>query len=128
MRTRLLAMGSAAVLLAAAPLAQGPAAPGAPPSAGVVIKGRAPVSDETLRVKLPRPREVDLPNGLHLMVLEDRRTPQVTFSMTIPGAGGYVDPDALPGLASFTAALMREARRRGRRCSCRNSSRPWPRR
>jgi zinc protease len=108
MRTRLLAMGSAAVLLAAAPLAQGPAAPGAPPSAGVVIKGRAPVSDETLRVKLPRPREVDLPNGLHLMVLEDRRTPQVTFSMTIPGAGGYVDPDPLPGLASFTAALMRE--------------------
>jgi zinc protease len=108
MRTRLLATGSAAVLLAAMPLAQGPAAPGAPPSAGVVIKGRAPVSEETLRVKLPRPREADLPNGLHLMVLEDRRTPQVTFSMTIPGAGGYADPDALPGLASFTAALMRE--------------------
>jgi zinc protease len=94
--------------LAATPGAQIPAAPGAPPTAGVVVKGRAPVSEETLRVKLPRPREVDLPNGLHLMVLEDRRTPQITFSLSIPGAGGYNDPEGLAGLATFTAALMRE--------------------
>ena len=99
---------AAALLLAAAPAAQISAPPGAPPTAGVVVKGRAPVSEETLRVKLPRPREADLPNGLHLMVLEDRRTPQITFSLSIPGAGGYADPEGLPGLATFAAALMRE--------------------
>jgi zinc protease len=90
-------------------LAQAPGQTGAPPStSGVVLKGRAPVSDQMLRVKLPRPAEADLPNGIHLMVLEDRRVPQVTFSLIIPGAGGYGDPEGMPGLASFTAAMMRE--------------------
>jgi zinc protease len=74
----------------------------------VVMKGRAPVSSDVLRVKLPAPAEADLPNGLHLMVLEDRRLPQVSFQLMIPGAGGYYDPADLPGLASFTTAMMRE--------------------
>jgi zinc protease len=78
------------------------------PSPGVVMKGRAPVSTELLKVKLPRPVEADLPNGAHLMVLEDRRVPQVFFQILIPGAGGYYDPADVPGLASFTAAMMRE--------------------
>jgi hypothetical protein len=64
----------------------------AQPPQAVILKGRAPVSTEILKVKLPRPAEVDLPNGLHLMVLEDRRTPQVSFQILIPGAGGYFDP------------------------------------
>jgi predicted Zn-dependent peptidase len=74
----------------------------------VVLKGKAPVSDEILRVRLPRPQEADLANGLHLMVLEDRRVPVVTFTLLIPGAGGYYDPADLLGLATFTAAMMRE--------------------
>ena len=86
-----------------------PGAPGgAPPTSGVVRKNKAPVSDETLRVRLPRPAEADLANGLHLMVLEDRRVPQITFSLIIPGAGGYADPAARPGLAGAAAAMMRE--------------------
>ena len=72
------------------------------------MKGRAPVSTEILKVKLPRPAEADLPNGLHVMVLEDRRLPQVSFQLLIPGAGGYFDPADLPGLAVVTAAMMRE--------------------
>ena len=75
---------------------------------GTVLKGRAPVNKELLRVKLPRPKEADLSNGVHLIVLEDHRTPQISFSMIIDGAGGYYDPPAAPGLASFTASLMRE--------------------
>ena len=49
----------------------------APPqtSKGVVLKGRAPVSTEVLKVKLPPPAEADLPNAAHLMVLEDHRAP-----------------------------------------------------
>ena len=58
----------------------------------MVIKGKAPVSNEVLKVKLPKPQEADLPNGLHLIVLEDHRLPQVTFQIIIPGAGGYYDP------------------------------------
>jgi len=75
---------------------------------GVVMKGRAPVSTTLLKIKLPRPTEADLPNGLHLMVLEDHRLPQVTFQLIIRGAGGYYDPADAPGLASMTATMMRE--------------------
>jgi zinc protease len=78
------------------------------PTKGLVKKGKVPVSSEIIKVKLPKPAEADLPNGLHLMVLEDHRLPQVTFTIYIPGAGGYYDPADHPGLASFTAALMRE--------------------
>lgn len=75
---------------------------------GVVIKGKAPVSDETLKVTLPRPKEADLPNGIHLMVLEDHRFPQVSLQVQIRGAGGYYDPADAPGLASITASMMME--------------------
>ncbi len=77
-------------------------------SQAVVMKGRAPVSTELLKIKLPRPAEVDLSNGLHVMVLEDRRVPQVSFQLLIPGAGGYYDPADMSGIASVTAAMMRE--------------------
>ncbi len=43
-----------------------------------------------------------------MIVLEDRRVPQVTFQLLIPGAGGYYDPADMSGLASVTAAMMRE--------------------
>ena len=67
-----------------------------------------PVSRDVLKVKLPKPAEADLPNGVHLMVLEDHRLPQISFQIFIPGAGGYDDPPDQPGLASFVAAMMRE--------------------
>jgi zinc protease len=78
------------------------------PTKGVVKKGKVPVSNEILKITLPKPVEADLPNGLHLMVLEDHRLPQISFQIYIPGAGGYYDPADQPGLASFVAALMRE--------------------
>jgi zinc protease len=87
------------------------AAPGSqqpPSSKAVVMKGKAPVSDKVLSVKLPRPKEGDLPNGIHLMVLEDHRAPQVSFTLFIQGAGGYFDAPASLGLATATAAMMRE--------------------
>ncbi len=43
--------------------------------------------------------EADLPNGLHLMVLEDHRLPRIAFQIIIPGAGGYFDPPAMIGLS-----------------------------
>ncbi|MEI6246226.1 MAG: hypothetical protein WCQ64_14415, partial [Acidobacteriota bacterium] len=79
-----------------------------PTTQAVVLKGKAPVSNEVLKVKLPRPTEATLTNGARLMVLEDHRAPQVTFSIIMPGGGGYYDaPDSI-GLATATASLMRE--------------------
>lgn len=88
-------------------LGQGPAAQ-PPATTQMVLKGRAPVSNEILRVKLPKPAQVTLANGLQLMVLEDRRLPQITFQLLIPGAGGFYDPPDKIGLANYTAAMMRE--------------------
>lgn len=105
-RAALVAMlvGSAAMLTQAA--MQQEAA--APTTKGVVLKGKAPVATDVLKVKLPRPVEADLPNGLHLIVLEDHRVPLVAFQLQMQGAGGYYDPADQTGLASFTASLLRE--------------------
>src|SRR4051812_2558333 len=94
--------------LLAGALPQAPGGAPQPSTTQMVLKRKAPVSDEILKVKLPRPQEVQLPNGLHVMVLEDHRLPQVTFTLIIPGAGGYFDPADKIGLASYTASLMRE--------------------
>jgi zinc protease len=104
----LLTVAVAAVAIAA-PGAQAPAGVQQPPStAGMVIKGKAPVSNEILKVKLPKPQEADLPNGLHLMVLEDHKLPRISFQIIISGAGGYFDPAAMIGLSNYTAQMMRE--------------------
>lgn len=79
-----------------------------PSTTQMVLKGKAPVSNEILTVKLPKPKEARLSNGLRLMVLEDHRLPQVSFQIMIPGAGGYYDPADRAGIASWTAAMMRE--------------------
>ena len=102
-----------ACLIAAASAVEARQAPGqAPPpstkAAGTVLKNKAPVSKEILKVTLPKPKEMDLGNGVHLIVLEDHRAPLVTLQMIIDGAGGYYDPPETPGLATFTATLMRE--------------------
>jgi len=78
------------------------------PTQGLVRKGKVPVSDEILKITFPRPAEATLSNGLRLLVLEDRRLPQVSLQLLISGAGSYADPPEQPGLASFTASLLRE--------------------
>ena len=68
---------------------------------------RAPVSKEILRVQLPRPTVVKLKNGLTLVMLEDHKLPTVDFTMWIR-PGQLADPQGLPGVASFTAGMLRE--------------------
>jgi predicted Zn-dependent peptidase len=110
MMTRRFVITIAAIsLIAAGALsARQAGAPPKPSSQAVVMKGRAPVSTEILKLKLPKAAEADLTNGLHVIVLEDRRVPQVTFQLLIPGGGGYYDPKDLSGVATVTAAMMRE--------------------
>jgi zinc protease len=68
---------------------------------------RAPVNKEPLKVQLPKPVEARLPNGLSVLVIEQHKLPTVAFSLWIK-AGALADPKNLPGLASFTADMLRE--------------------
>ncbi len=89
-------------------LAQAPQDPGskAIPLSKVERKNKAPVSDEILRVKIPKPVEIKLPNGLTILVLEDHRLPLITARLSILGAGALNDPTDVPGLANVTAAML----------------------
>src|SRR5687767_9875239 len=55
-------------------------------------KNRAPVSKEVLKVKLPRPIEAKLDNGMTILILEDSRFPTVNVNFTITGAGALYEP------------------------------------
>jgi predicted Zn-dependent peptidase len=89
-------------------LAQAPSQDKSVAVSKVERKNRAPVSKEILRVKLPKPVEATLDNGLAVLILEDHRFPTVSVQLQISGAGPVYEPANLPGLASFTAMLMRE--------------------
>jgi zinc protease len=73
---------------------------------GMVRLNRAPISNETLRIKLPRPVERKLSNGTKLLILETHRLPTVAANIQIPLAS-LRDPADLPGLAEATAVMMR---------------------
>jgi predicted Zn-dependent peptidase len=74
---------------------------------GAVIKGKAPVSKEILKVKLPRAYETKLSNGIQVIVLENHKLPTFTMQMVVL-SGGLSEPADQRGLAQFTASLLRE--------------------
>jgi zinc protease len=78
------------------------------PTSKVERLNRAPVSKEILKVKLPRPIEVTLPNGINLIILEDHRFPLISAQFDINGAGPLYEPANQPGLAGATARLLEE--------------------
>ncbi|HWC96679.1 MAG TPA: pitrilysin family protein [Candidatus Sulfopaludibacter sp.] len=72
---------------------------------GMTRMNRAPVSNEVLKVKLPRPVDRQLSNGIHLLILESHRAPTVSLTISIPSSPLH-DPAGMPGVAEATAALM----------------------
>jgi zinc protease len=85
-----------------------PQAPGQPQSMkGVVIKGKAPVSKEVLKVTLPKAFESKLGNGLQVVVLENHKLPVFAVQMVVL-SGGISDPADQHGVAQFTASMLRE--------------------
>jgi predicted Zn-dependent peptidase len=74
---------------------------------GAVVKGKAPVSKEVLKVKLPRAEEARLANGLQVVLLRSTKVPTFNMQMVVL-SGGLSDPADYHGLASFTASLLRE--------------------
>jgi len=90
------------------PLALGQGAGQSIPSTkGVVIKGKAPVNKEILKVKLPKAEESTLPNGLKVVLLKDTKIPTFNMQMVVL-SGGLSDRSDYHGLSNFTAALLRE--------------------
>jgi zinc protease len=80
----------------------------APPPSKIVRKNRAPVSNEVLRVELPKAVETVLENGLKVLILEDHRQPIVSVQLNISGAGGLFEPSESVGLAGVTAQMLRD--------------------
>lgn len=74
---------------------------------GAVVKGKAPVNKEVLKVKLPRAEETTLKNGLRVVLLPAHKVPTFNMQMVVL-SGGLVDKPDYRGLASFTATLLRE--------------------
>ena len=74
---------------------------------GAVVKGKAPVNKEVLKVKLPRAEEATLKNGLRVVLLQAHKVPTFNMQLVVL-SGGLSDKPDYRGLASFTATLLRE--------------------
>ena len=81
--------------------------PGQQTTKGAVIKGKAPVNKEVLKVKLPRAEEATLKNGLQVILLPAHKVPTFNMQLVVL-SGGLADKPDYRGLASFTASLLRE--------------------
>ena len=78
------------------------------PTSKVERKNQAPLSSEVLRVKLPKPVEAKLKNGLTVLIAEDHRFPSISVQLQISAAGPLYEPENVAGLASVTAQMLRE--------------------
>ena len=95
----------AAALVTSPVAAQETAGVAATSTSGAVIRGKAPVAKELLKVKFPKPRQFTLKNGLSVFVLEDHRFPAARFSLILR-AGALYEPKT--GVAEFTASMLTE--------------------
>lgn len=102
------ALGCAALLAGASVPARAQETGGTPqgPQTGTVIKGKAPVAKELLKVRFPKPKSFKLSNGVSVYVLEDHRFPAVRMSLMVR-AGSLFEPK--PGVAEMTASMLTEA-------------------
>lgn len=105
---RIIKLAALAALLAIPAFAQVSGAQAQRPSTkGAVLKGKAPVNKQILKVKLPKPFEGKLSNGMQVLVLEDHKLPQFNMQMVIL-SGGLADPADQLGAAQYTASMLRE--------------------
>ena len=74
-------------------------------TSGAVIKGKAPVAKEILKVRLPKPKTFTLKNGLSVFVIEDHRTPALRLNLQIRAGSLYEEK---PGVAASTASMLTE--------------------
>ncbi len=88
-------------------LADEPAAPAAAAGDATAKKSSPPAVPEPRAFKMPTVEEYQLPNGMNVQLVPDRRTPFVTFGMGIK-SGSALEPREKRGLADVTAGMISE--------------------
>ncbi len=71
------------------------------------FRSQVPAPLQPRPIAIPAPRETVLPNGLTLVVVEDKRLPLVSYRLAFR-VGGAFDPPGLPGLTDLLAGLLPE--------------------
>src|SRR5689334_5483039 len=71
------------------------------------FRSQAPPPLQPHPITIPAPREIVLPSGLTVVVVEDRRLPLVSYRLAFR-VGGAFDPPKLPGLTDLLAGLLPE--------------------
>lgn len=74
---------------------------------GQVDRSRPPTLGPPPQVKLPPVVRRTLPNGMKLVMVEHHELPLATFNLVV-GSGSANNPVGRPGIADFTAAMLRE--------------------
>jgi zinc protease len=72
-----------------------------------IFRSQAPAPLPPRPIVIPTPREIVLPNGLTLVVVEDHRLPLVNYRLAFR-VGSAFDPPQLPGLTDLLAGLLPE--------------------
>ena len=93
-------------LLALAACATVPSRPGSP--AATTGESAVPPLGPPAELKLPAQQKFTLGNGLSVRLVEYHRLPIVALHLVLLEGGAARDPATLPGLASFTAAMVTE--------------------
>ncbi len=72
-----------------------------------IFRSQAPPPLQPHPIQIPAAREIVLPNGLTIVVVEDGRLPLVSYRLAFR-VGGAFDPPGLPGLTDLLAGLLPE--------------------
>jgi predicted Zn-dependent peptidase len=75
---------------------------------GAELKNRAPINNQTLHIKLPKPIEAKLANGVQVVLIEDHKLPTLYVQCVLLERGDAADAKDLQGVARITAAQLRE--------------------
>jgi zinc protease len=110
MRARRTATLLAVVVLAGCATATPRTPPPAIPTASVATIPVPPLGDPA-DLRLPALQKFTLANGLSVRLVEYHRLPIVAVHLVLLEGGAARDPAELPGLASFTAAMVTEGTR-----------------
>ena len=87
------------------------ASPGAAAPVPAAATRRVPELGPTPQLRIPPQRRLVLENGLAVRLVESHRLPIVAIHLVLLEGGAARDPRELPGLASFTAAMVTEGTR-----------------
>ena len=71
------------------------------------FRRHAPAPLLSSEIRIPTPYQTTLPNGLALVVVEDKRLPLVSYRLAFR-TGDAHDPTELPGLTDMMAGLLTE--------------------